>query len=164
VVRDPHRLAGSVEWPEPVASDRVEAPTLAQLSELGSDFALVRDILQPRQDVGAMIDRFNSSGENDLFRMPPNGDVLRLFAPEGDVEPASALPGLTRREHQAAALDSHLRAAGLGKRAWRICPQPLSRPPGRGRKECIDPASGARAMIVDMPKRLGTPESRRASS
>lgn len=109
VVRDPHRLAGSVEWPEPVASDRVEAPTLAQLSELGSDFALVRDILQPRQDVGAMIDRFNSSGENDLFRMPSNGDVLRLFAPEVDVEPASALPGLTRREHHAAALDSHLR-------------------------------------------------------
>ncbi|MBO9641604.1 MAG: TagK domain-containing protein [Pseudacidovorax sp.] len=108
-VRDPTGLPRPWDWAETSPDQPGQAPSFEALCEEARSFALLRDILQPREDMDRLIDQFPSLGEGDLLAVEGEPDVLRLFAPELVAGLSPAVPDLTRREHHALAADSAVR-------------------------------------------------------
>ena len=108
-VRDPAGLPGTWDWAETAHDQPGQAHSFEALCEEARPFALLRDILEPRQDIDMLIDQFPSVGEDDLLALDGEPDVLRLFAPELVAGLAPGVPDLTRREHHALAADSAVR-------------------------------------------------------
>ncbi|WP_295523032.1 TagK domain-containing protein [uncultured Pseudacidovorax sp.] len=117
VVRDPSQLLGRADWEGLHAPGTEPAPSLDQLSEAAQPYALLRDILQPREKIDRVIEDFDPLGRSTVFDEPPVDDVLRLFAPELSQSVRVAVPGLTQQEHHELAPDSHMYLAPLDRRS-----------------------------------------------
>ncbi len=117
VVRDPSQLHGRADWEGPGTSIAEPAPSLDQLSEAAQPYALLRDILMPREEIDRVIDDFDPLGRSAVFDEPQVDDVLRLFAPELARHARAAVPGLTQQEHHQLAPDSHMHVGSLDRRA-----------------------------------------------
>jgi hypothetical protein len=109
VVQDPGQLAGRIDWEGFVVFGGETAPTLDELSRQAEPYALLRDILLPREGIDQIIDEFEPLARSGLLEAEPSEDVLGLFAPELVREARTSLPSLTRREHHDLSPDSHVR-------------------------------------------------------
>lgn len=108
VVRDPDQLAGRTDWEGFLAFDAEPAPSLDDLRKHAEPYALLRDILQPREHIDRTIDDFEPLARSGLLDAAHPEDVLGLFAPELVRDTRTALPSLTRREHHELSPDSHV--------------------------------------------------------
>jgi hypothetical protein len=113
VVRDPDQLAGRTDWEGFVVFGGEAAPTLEELSRQAEPYALLRDILLPREGIDQVIDEFEPLARSGLLEGEPSQDVLGLFAPELVRDARIALPSLTRREHHELSPDSHVRIGSM---------------------------------------------------
>jgi hypothetical protein len=109
VVQDPAQLAGRTDWEGFLAFGGEPAPTLAELRKQAESYALLRDILQPRESIDRIIEAFEPLVRSGLLDVDPAEDVLGLFAPELGRDARIPLPSLTRREHHELSPDSHVR-------------------------------------------------------
>jgi hypothetical protein len=109
VVQDPAQLAGRTDWEGFLAFGGEPAPTLEELRKQAEPYALLRDILQPREGIDRIIDAFEPPVRSGLLDADPAEDVLGLFAPELARDARIPLPSLTRREHHDLSPDSHVR-------------------------------------------------------
>lgn len=108
VVRDPDQLAGRTDWEGFLTFDAEPAPSLDDLRKHAEPYALLRDILQPREHIDRTIDDFEPLARSGLLDAAHPEDVLGLFAPELVRDTRTALPSLTRREHHELSPDSHV--------------------------------------------------------
>lgn len=108
VVRDPDQLAGRTDWEGFLAFDTEPAPSLDELRKQAEPYALLRDILQPREHIDRTIDDIEPLARSGLLDTAHPEDVLGLFAPELVRDGRTALPSLTRREHHELSPDSHV--------------------------------------------------------
>ncbi|RQO49753.1 hypothetical protein DBV14_18430 [Variovorax sp. KBW07] len=108
VVRDPDQLAGRTDWEGFLAFDTEPAPSLDELRKQAEPYALLRDILQPREHIDRTIDDFEPLAKSGLLDTAHPEDALGLFAPELVRDGRAALPSLTRREHHELSPDSHV--------------------------------------------------------
>lgn len=113
VVQDPDQLTGRADWEGFVVFGSEAAPTLAELSRQAEPYALLRDILLPREGIDQIIDEFESLARSGLLDAERSEDVLGLFAPELVRQARPALPSLTRREHHELSPDSHVRIGSI---------------------------------------------------
>jgi hypothetical protein len=109
VVRDPGQLAGRTDWEGFLAMDSEPAPSLDELRKQAEPYALLRDILQPRESIDRIIDDFEPLAHAGLLDAAEPDEVLSLFAPELARNTVAPLPSLTRREHHQLSPDSHVR-------------------------------------------------------
>lgn len=109
VVQDPAQLAGRTDWEGFLAFRGEPAPTLEELRKQAEPYALLRDILQPRESIDRIIEAFEPLVRPGLLDADPAEDVLGLFAPELARDARVPLPSLTRREHHELSPDSHVR-------------------------------------------------------
>jgi hypothetical protein len=109
VVQDPAQLAGRTDWEGFLALGGEPAPTLEELRKQAEPYALLRDILQPREGIDRIIEAFEPLVRSGLLDADPAEDVLGLFAPELARDARVPLPSLTRREHHELSPDSHVR-------------------------------------------------------
>ncbi|SFO52062.1 hypothetical protein SAMN05216567_10167 [Variovorax sp. OK605] len=109
VVRDPGQLAGRTDWEGLLATGGEPAPSLDDLQRQAEPYALLRDILLPREGIDRIIEEFEPLAHSGLLDAAEPEDVLSLFAPELARDAKVPLPGLTRREHHALSPDSHVR-------------------------------------------------------
>lgn len=114
VVRDPDQLAGRVDWEGLLSSDGESAPTLDELRKQAEPYALLRDILLPREGIDRIIEDFEPLGRSNLLDTEQPEEVLGLFAPELARDARASLPSLTRREHHELSPDSHVRIGSAG--------------------------------------------------
>lgn len=108
-VRDPSQVGGTADWEVAQGPGGEPAPSLEQLSRDADRYALLRDILLPREDIERLIDRFDPLNRPNPLEGERSEDVLRLFAPELARDVHKPLPSLTLREHRELAPDSHVR-------------------------------------------------------
>jgi hypothetical protein len=109
VVQDPAQLAGRTDWEGFLAFGGEPAPTLEALCKQAEPYALLRDILLPREGIDRIIEAFEPLVRSGLLDADPAEDVLGLFAPELARDARIPLPSLTRREHHDLSPDSHVR-------------------------------------------------------
>ncbi|MDQ7998136.1 MAG: TagK domain-containing protein [Luteibacter sp.] len=108
VVRDPGQLAGRADWEGLLRTDLEHAPSLDDLRRQAEPYALLRDVLLPREGIDRLIEAFEPLAPSGLLDTVEPADVLALFAPALARDAKTPLPGLTRREHHALSPDSHL--------------------------------------------------------
>ena len=108
VVRDPAQLAGRTDWEGFLAAGGEPAPTLDELRRQAEPYALLRDILLPREGIDRIIEDFEPLVTSGLLDADRPDDVLSLFAPELARDAGVPLPSLTRREHHDLSPDSHM--------------------------------------------------------
>ncbi|WP_295380556.1 TagK domain-containing protein [uncultured Pseudacidovorax sp.] len=108
-VRDPSQGGGTANWEVAQGPGGESAPSLEQLSHDAGRYALLRDILLPREHIGRLIDSFDPLDRPNPLEGGRSEDVLRLFAPELALDAHKPLPSLTLREHRELAPDSHVR-------------------------------------------------------
>ncbi|RDI17344.1 hypothetical protein DFR41_11770 [Pseudacidovorax intermedius] len=139
-VRDPSQVGGTVDWDVAQGPGGEPAPSLEQLSHDADRYALLRDILLPREDIERLIDRFDPLNRPNPLEGERSEDVLRLFAPELALDAHKPLPSLTLREHRELAPDSHVRIGPT-----QPAPQPQAQaqdglPNGRAASDPITPS------------------------
>lgn len=106
VVRDPTQLTGRADWDDRNTLGFEHAPSLDELSRQAEPYPLMRDILEPRENVDRMISGFHPLARPTLLDPDETEEVLRLFASAELRGTPAALPSLTRREHHELSPDS----------------------------------------------------------
>jgi type VI secretion system protein ImpM len=106
-VQDPTQIGLGAVWNTQSAAGTGPAPGLDDLRHEAGKFALLRDILEPRQAIDQLIHHFDSQEPSALLDAPRPQDVLGLFT---DTARAGKppLPTLTRRDHHNVSPDSHV--------------------------------------------------------
>lgn len=113
-VRAPGELLTRLDWGTGLSTSDGTAPSLDDLREASVKFHLLRDVLQPRADIDALIASVRTLGDGlrlDLL----DQEILSLFAPELVAHRRARMPELTLREHHALSPDSPIRIGRPGQ-------------------------------------------------